>query len=318
MFKILHSILRASRAADEARQALAEEAERRREAEQALRAMRDHLEERVVERTVELEHELSDCGAAEAEARAAQEEAEQANRAKSEFLASIGHELRTPLNAVIGFSELIRSETHGPVGDGKYLDYAQDIHQAGRQLLAIIDDILDLSKIEAGMAELRETEIDVFRVVEACMTIVRERARSNRIILDQELPTSLPPLYADETRLKQILVNLLFNAVEFSAPGDRVTLAAWADGDKGYIFQVTDTGAGLTEEAIRKALAPFGRVENDGDHKPEGSGLGLPLSKAIAELHGGSLALESRAGEGTTVTVRFLPQRIATPDHQHP
>ena len=269
------------------------------------------------QRVVELKIEVTERGRAEEALRAskarlviARDEAELANRTKSEFLANMSHELRTPLNAILGFSELMGKATLGPLGNPKYEEYTKDINDSGRHLLALIQDILDLSKIEAGKLELDEEGIDVAMTIRSCMVLVKERAGNGGVKLITDVPQELPALHADKRKLKQILVNLLSNAVKFTPAGGTVTIRTWFRTDDGYVFQVADTGIGIALEDIPKALAPFRQIDGDLNRKYEGTGLGLPLTKALTEMHGGSLDLQSEEGAGTTVTVRFPKERI--------
>ena len=272
----------------------------------ALSEAHERLEARVEERTAELrqnEHSL----------RLARDQAEAANRSKSEFLAAMSHELRPPLNAVIGFSEIIESETFGPVGTDKYRDYAHDINASGQHLLAVINDILDLSKIEFGADALREESIDVADLVRSALTLVAQRADHKELKVSLDVPADLPALWADPRKLKQILVNLLSNAIKFTEPGGNMTVRAWCQTDGGYVFQIIDTGIGIAPADLPKALSRFGQVDSDLNRQYEGSGLGLPLTQAFAEAHGGDFELQSEIGVGTKATVRFPAERVVSP-----
>ena len=258
----------------------------------------------------ELERRIADISRAK-------EEAELANRSKSEFLAMMSHELRTPLNAVIGFSDLMRMETFGPVGSARYRAYAGDIHDSARHLLSLINDILDLSKIERGSLKPDEEEIDIAAAVRAVETLVKDRAERGRVALAFDCPETLPPLRADPRQFKQMLANLLSNAIKFTDPGGNVSVAVRCEPARGYVFAVEDTGIGMAPEDIPKALAPFVQVDRSLARKHEGTGLGLPLTKRMIELHGGRLELKSALGLGTTATLVFPLSRIvrrAKPD----
>ncbi len=258
--------------------------------------MRDTLEQRVVERTYELDHALHI--------------AEEANRAKSDFLATISHELRTPLNAIIGFSEIMKSEAIGPIKAEKYQEYATDINYSGQHLLDLINDILDLTKVEAGKFELKEENVDVAGTINACVVMVSEAARSASLTVEQLMPDRAPVLRADPRLLKQILVNLLSNAVKFTEAGGNISIRAYTSEAGEFVIQVSDTGIGIKPENISKVMAVFGQVDNSLSRKHEGSGLGLPLTKGLVERHGGSLTLESEVGVGTVVTLQFPTYRI--------
>ena len=242
----------------------------------------------------------------------AKKAAELANRAKSEFLANMSHELRTPLNAIIGFSDMIRCETFGPVGSPKYFEYVKDINDSGKHLLELINDVLDLSKIEAGMLELHERNVDVSRVIRSCLTLVKERAKRQGVEIESDVSNEMKALFADERSLKQIFLNLLTNAIKFTPAGGKVTIRIWSHPVDGYMFRFADTGIGIAIEDIPQALAHFGQVESTLNSVQQGTGLGLPLTKSLVELHGGSLDLKSEVGVGTTVTVRFPAERIVS------
>ncbi len=240
----------------------------------------------------------------------AKESAELANRAKTEFLANMSHELRTPLNAVIGFSEIMESELLGSLGSVQYKSYAADIHESAQHLLTLINDILDVAKIEAGAHELREEEVCPFDVVGAVERLVAERAKRAQLTLEVELPKDLPRLRADERKLKQVLLNLMSNAIKFTPEGGRVALGARREADGSFTFEVTDTGIGIAAEDIPRAFAPFEQVDSRLSRQFEGTGLGLPLSDGFVKLHGGRLELESQPGAGTKAIVRLPPERV--------
>jgi PAS domain S-box-containing protein len=249
---------------------------------------------------------------AEAELREAKEAAEASDRTKSEFLANISHELRTPLNAIIGFSEVIGEAMLGPVGTPRYVEYARDIRHSGVHLLAIINDLLDISKIEAGKFDLYEEEVTALELLEASLRLVRERAERGGVDCSFDVPPDLPPVIADPRAMKQVLLNLLSNAVKFTARGGNVRAAAAVDQTGGLVFAVSDTGIGMRSEDIPRALAPFSQIDSQFTRRHEGTGLGLPLAKKLVELHGGSLEIESKPDVGTTVSVHLPPGRLVS------
>ena len=240
----------------------------------------------------------------------ARETAEAANRAKTEFLANMSHELRTPLNAIIGFSEVIKSQAFGPVGAPQYLEYLGDIHSSGKQLLAVINDILDMSKIEAGEMKPIEAKFPLAGVVNSCLRLIADRAEKGSVTVTSGVRDDLPPLYADERMVKQILLNLLSNAVKFTPEGGQVTIEAGLNGAGDLAIAVRDTGIGIAPEHMDVILRPFGQVDAKLERKYEGTGLGLPLVKAMTELHGGRLEIASTPGQGTTVTVTLPAARV--------
>ncbi len=240
----------------------------------------------------------------------AKEKAEFADRAKSEFLANMSHELRTPLNAIIGFAQVIQGQVLGKQGEGRYVEYAHDIVAAGEHLLSIINDILDLSKIEAGKAHMEEDELDVGEIVDTSLWLVKERAEESGLRLDATVDSQDKLLFADERMLKQILLNLLTNAIKFTPSGGTVALACFGQSDGSLAFSISDDGIGISESDIPKALSSFGQVESAMTRTTEGTGLGLPLVISLAELHNGGFTLESEPGTGTTATVWFPPNRV--------
>jgi signal transduction histidine kinase len=248
---------------------------------------------------------------AKEEAEAARSLAEAASQAKSEFLATMSHELRTPLNAVIGFSQIMMTETLGPIGSAQYRDYAKDIHDSGVHLLEIINDILDLSKAEAGKLELDEDWVDVRDAVAAACRLIGPRAERAQLSVVERIPANLPPLWADERKLKQILLNLVSNSVKFTPAGGRVEVSAAIEPVAGLSIIVQDTGIGIPAADLDRVLEPFVQVENSLTRSYQGSGLGLPLAAKMMELHSGKLSIASQLGRGTLVRLAFPAERIA-------
>jgi signal transduction histidine kinase len=236
-------------------------------------------------------------------------ESDRSNRAKSRFLANMSHELRTPLNAVIGFSEVIRDQTLGADAVVQYRDYAGHIHEAGEHLLRIINDVLDISKIEAGKLELHEGEVDVAEAVDAAVRFVRQAAAEGGLTIVTAVPDDLPMLLADELRVKQILLNLMSNAVKFTHPRGTVTIGAGPRAE-GMALWVRDTGIGMSSEEVVTAAEPFRQAEHALSRAHQGAGLGLSLVEGFARLHGGSMEIVSAPAQGTTVTVIFPAKRI--------
>jgi signal transduction histidine kinase len=245
------------------------------------------------------------------EAIVAKDAAEKANRMKSMFLATMSHELRTPLNAVIGFSQMMEEQTFGPLGDPHYQEYTGLIQKAGRHLLDLINDILDMSKIEAGKFELNREAINCHAVVDECVVLMRERARRNGIALSEDQSTGSLTLFADPRAIKQILLNLLSNAVKFTPQGGRVTAKA-RECNGAVAISVTDTGVGIPADQLYRLGNPFVQLRNNAGAAHEGTGLGLALVRSLAELHGGTLKIESVEGRGTTVTVAIPIEQSAS------
>jgi signal transduction histidine kinase len=237
--------------------------------------------------------------------------ADNANRAKSEFLASMSHELRTPLNAILGFSEIIKDELFGPVGMHQYVDYANDVHKSGQHLLDLINDVLDLSKIQAGRVDLREESVDLSELLADAISLTRERALKGGVSLVSNAPPSGPFVTADRRLIKQILLNLLSNAIKFTPQGGTVTGTTFSDGH-GIGIAIQDTGIGMTREDIVKAMQLYGQVDSKISRKHKGTGLGLPISQSLAELHDGKLAIDSEPGQGTTITLTLPASRAAS------
>jgi signal transduction histidine kinase len=236
--------------------------------------------------------------------------AEYSSRAKSRFLALMSHELRTPLNAIIGFAEILETESFGAHSNPQYKEYAGSIHEAGAHLLNIINDILDLSKIEAGKMELQYEEIDVPSLIDDAVRYVRHSADRAGLNVVLDIPEDLPSLTADLRNVRQILLNLLSNAIKFSDSGGKVVVMAEA-GNDGLYLQIKDQGVGIAAADLEKVLEPFGQAHSQITSHQRGTGLGLPLVRSMMRLHGGELHLESELGAGTTATLHFPPDRIA-------
>ncbi|HEY2009717.1 MAG TPA: PAS domain-containing sensor histidine kinase [Rhizomicrobium sp.] len=245
--------------------------------------------------------------------RTALRQAEIANKMKAAFLAAMSHELKTPLNAVLGFSEIIRDEVLGPVGHEGYREYAGDIHKSGARLLAVINDVLDVSRLEGGLLTIEAHRENVLDVAEGAIKLARGLTQDKRGI-EIDVPSGVPSLYVDPRRLAQALGNLLANALKFTPAGGKVRFAARPQHDGSIHLMVEDTGIGMAEETIAAALEPFRQIDGSLARRFEGAGLGLSISKALAELHGGGLSIKSAVGEGTTVTIALPATRVS----QHP
>ena len=240
----------------------------------------------------------------------ARHRAEESNLAKSRFLATMSHELRTPLNAILGFSEVMKSELFGGHAVPAYKEYANDIHSSGEHLLMLINEILDLSRVEAGRYELREEPVDLRAVLEECRHLLALRAKKKGIVIQEDLSATVPRLWADARALRQVALNLLSNAIKFTPQGGGVRLSFGCSDDGRQFFSVADTGPGIPDSEIPVIMSSFGRGSFAQKTAEEGSGLGLPIVKGLIELHGGTFELKSRIREGTTVTVHFPPERV--------
>lgn len=248
---------------------------------------------------------------------AAKNEADRANAAKSKFLANMSHELRTPLNSIIGFSDIIRNGASTPQMQKNVGEYATDIHTSGKHLLDLINDILDMSKIEAGMYDLSEELVDINGMIELCVRLVDPTATAKGIVVHTRLPDELPPLHADARSIRQILFNLLSNAIKFTDNDGEVSVAVQAD-DAFVKIIIEDNGIGISGTHLSEILEPFKQADNSLTRKYEGTGLGLPISKALAELHGGTLDINSTLGKGTQVIVTFPASRLRRRDTNQP
>jgi len=271
---------------------LENEIHQRREAERELEEHRAHLQDLVCERTRALSE--------------AKEDAERANRTKTKFLAHMSHELRTPLNAIIGYSDAIRHETFGELENKHYVEYIGNIHDSGVHLLELINDILDISAIEAGKLEIGHEDVDVPHVVDFSIQFVEEQAKQGGVKIRRDVADDLPMIVSDERRVKQVLVNLLSNAVKFTPSGGEVSVSVRLDTSDHISMVVSDSGVGMSEEELELALTEFGQADNNISGVNKGTGLGLPLTQRLIELLGGSFQIQSASGTGTRVSV-YLP-----------
>ena len=236
----------------------------------------------------------------------ATENAQLQAQSRKDFLTNVSHEIRTPLNAILGFSEMISQEMAGPVANERYLEYAQIIHSSGVHVLSLVNDLLDLSKLDAGKLELHVEPVEILKVIIDCVRLVGAQATRDHIGISVHVFDGIDRLCGDSKRLRQMLLNLLSNALKFTPVGGEVTIDVFRRGEEVAI-SVSDNGIGIRAEDIPKVLEPFGQVDSEMSHKHAGSGLGLPLTKELAELHGGSLTMESNIDVGTTVTILLPP-----------
>ena len=276
---------------------------------EALEESNQSLERRVKQRTAELQEELQTRIKTEEQLRSAVSKEQLASRSKNEFLANMSHELRTPLNCIIGFSELLKNESFGPLGQDRYKDYCQDINNAGVHLLEVLNDILDVSKLESGDVDLLETEVDLSVVIESSVAMLSNKAASYNISIKTEVPDDLPYLFADARRVKQMLINLLSNAVKFSGKAGDVIVSASGNKNDGICLSIADKGIGISKENLAKVMDPFQQVSEALTRDHEGTGLGLHIVKSLIELHSGYVTIDSELGVGTNVCVHFPQER---------
>jgi signal transduction histidine kinase len=245
---------------------------------------------------------------AEGELLGAKRAAEEASAQKSDFLAKISHEIRTPLNAIIGFAEVMLEERFGPVGNERYKDYLKDVHASGEHVISLVNDLLDLAKIEAGRLDLTFTGVNLNDLVSATVSLLQPQAARDRIVMRMSFAPKLPPVVADERSMRQIVLNLVSNAIKFTDAGGQVIVST-AVTDRGEVaFRVRDTGIGMTEQEVEAALEPFRQLATS--RRRGGTGLGLPLTKALVEANRGALQIASHPNEGTLVEVIFPPTRV--------
>ncbi|HEY1735642.1 MAG TPA: PAS domain-containing sensor histidine kinase, partial [Methylovirgula sp.] len=248
----------------------------------------------------------------EQELDAARRQAERASALKSDFLAKVSHEIRTPLNAILGFAEVIMEERFGPIGNERYRDYLKDIHTSGAHVMSLVNDLLDLSKIEAGRLDLDFVAVDPNQIITECVGLMQPQASSERVIMRLALAPQLPKILADERSLRQIILNLLSNAVKFNEPGGQVIIATAFSDEGNAVIRIRDTGIGMSEDDLETALEPFRQVATS--RQTEGTGLGLPLTKALVEANRAFFSIKSKKNEGTLVEIAFPPARLLSHD----
>ncbi len=243
--------------------------------------------------------------------------AEEASRTKTRFLANVSHELRTPLNAIVGFTELLQRETHGPLGNPRYQDYISDIARSGQHLARLIEELLDWARLDSGQQELKQNLVDVAEAIDEVMRLMDDEASHKRVSLERDDAVPSVALHADPRALRQILLSLVDNAIKFTSAGGSVKVRAGIEANGQYAITVSDTGCGIAEADLQRVMEPFAQVDGVSKVKPDGVGLGLPLSRSLMDLHQGTLLIESEVGRGTAVTVRFPKIRAVMPEEPH-
>jgi PAS domain S-box-containing protein len=246
----------------------------------------------------------------EDELRSAKRAAETANSHKTDFLARVSHEIRTPLNAIIGFSEMMTTESFGPLGNARYVEYAHDIGRSGRHVLDIVNDLLDISKIEAGEQDMDFVSVSLNETLAEAVSLLQPQANNQRVIIRTSLATALPPVVADLRSIKQIALNLLSNAIRFTQPGGQIVVSTVYDASGKVLIRVRDTGIGMSRTELDQAMKPFRQASTNARTRGNGTGLGLPLTKAMVESNRAAFTIESTPGEGTLVQITFPPQRV--------
>ncbi|HEX3971042.1 MAG TPA: PAS domain-containing sensor histidine kinase [Stellaceae bacterium] len=255
-------------------------------------------------------HDATARKAIEAQLRIAKSETQQAVAAKADFLAKVSHEIRTPLNAMIGFTEVIMAERFGAIGNERYREYLKDIHAAGTHMVSLLNDLVDLSKVETGQLDLTFTDVHLNDVTQQCVSIMQAQANRARIIIRTSLTQGLPRVVADERSLRQIALNLLANAIKFVGPGGQVIVStALSDGGEA-VLRVRDTGVGMSEKDIEAALEPFRQTATSGSWGSGGTGLGLPLTKALAEANRANFSIKSAPNAGSLIEIAFPPASV--------
>jgi two-component system cell cycle sensor histidine kinase PleC len=267
---------------------------------------------------MEKEALIAELEQAKANSDEARRRAEEANLAKSRFLATMSHELRTPLNAILGFSEVMKAELFGAHTVPAYKEYSNDIHTSGRHLLMLINEILDLSRVEAGRYELKEESVSLAHIVEDCRHLLSLRAKKRDITVNDAIEAGLPRIWVDERAVRQVTLNLLTNAIKFTPQGGSITVKVGWTATGGQYLSIRDTGPGIPEDEIPIVMSSFGRGSLAQKNAEEGSGLGLPIVKGLIELHGGTFTLKSKVREGTEVIIVFPPERVMDALPQYP